>query len=58
MNQIDLFDKSPEFFLYGEIEKTRTTVDKLRKNFYAMRAEMLSEMLEMKDTIRKIRDES
>jgi len=49
MQQMDLFDKTKEFFLYGEIEKVKTSMDKQRRAVFALLAEMQNEIIKLKE---------
>jgi len=49
MQQLDLFDKTPEFFLYGELEKVKTSMDRQRRAIFSILSEMQEQILQLKE---------
>lgn len=49
MQQLDLFRSTEVDYLYGEFQKTKGTVDKLRKSMHAHLAEIHDEIMTLKN---------
>jgi len=49
MNQMDLFDKSHDFYIFSEIQKMKTSLDKRTRALFSLMAELQNEILNMKE---------
>lgn len=48
MQQLDLFNNSREDFLYGEVEKIRTSMDKRTRSIFALITELQDQIISIK----------
>ena len=51
MNQIDFLHTSKEDYLYEELQKTKNTVDRLRKSMHVHLGEMQELILSLKEAV-------
>ena len=48
MQQLDFFNNSKEDFLYGEVEKIRTSMDKRTRSIFALIGELQDQIISIK----------
>lgn len=49
MNQMDLFDKTHDFYFFDQLQKVKTSMDKRTRALFSLMSELQNEILNLKE---------